>query len=343
MHTMQTRVLLTGVGGSIGCHTLAHILHNTDWEVVGTDSFNDKGLTDRVYMVMKEHAEWKSRVKIYTHDLKAPFSEQLIHEMGHIDYIISMASRSDVDVSIEYPTHFIQDNVEIAINVLEYARIAQPKVFIQISTDEVYGASGEHGAHKEWSPILPSNPYAASKACQEAIAISYWRTYGVPVVITNTMNNFGEMQQPQKFPAMIQRNVMKDEIVQIHGKQTGSSTYEFGSRYYMHSRNFADALIFILKIKPYLHQPGEIDKPDRYNIVGDRRIYNLELAQIIAKHIGKELIYSVVDFHSTRPGHDRHYGLDGKKLADLGWKSPLDFDESLKNTIEWTKRHPQWL
>ncbi len=339
---MKNRVLLTGVGGSIGCHTLAHIFHNTDWDVVGIDSFNDKGLTDRVYVVMKEHPEWKARLKIYTHDLKAPFAPQLIEEIGPIDYVISMASRSDVDVSIEDPSNFIKDNVAIGINVLEYARIAKPKVFIQISTDEVYGAAGEDSAHKEWSPILPSNPYAASKAAQEAVAISYWRTYGVPVVITNTMNNFGEMQQSAKFPAKVQRQVSNGEVVLIHGKTNGDAN-EFGSRFYLHSRNFADALIFILNMKPYLHQDGHIDQPDRYNIVGDRRINNFELAKMIAEFVGKPLVYEVVDFHSQRPGHDRHYALDGSKLKDLGWKSPTSFEEALKKTVEWTKEHPSWL
>jgi dTDP-glucose 4,6-dehydratase len=335
------KVLLTGIGGSIGCHTMAHIFHNTDWEIVGTDSFRHKGWMDRVVEVMREHPEWNKRLSVFTHDLTAPFSDLTKKKIGKIDYIISMASLSDVEASIKDPVTFIQNNVAIVTNLLEYARETKPEVFIQISTDEVYGASAKDYRHPEWSAIIPSNPYSASKACQEAIAISYWRTYNVPVVITNTMNNFGEMQQGSKYPAMLQKWIDKGETVIVHGTEG-----DVGTRYYLHSRNHADAIVFILKnLPPYLHQPEAVDKPDRYNIVGDIQLSNLELAQTIAKLMDKDLKfeYKMIDFHSTRPGHDKHYSLDGDKLKNLGWKPPLDFESSLKATIEWQKKHPEWI
>lgn len=333
------RVLLTGVGGSIGCHTLAHLMHNTDWEVVGLDSFRHKGLTDRITEIFREHPEWKDRTYVFTHDLSAPISSVMAKRFGPIDYIINMASLSDVGASITDPGPFILNNVQLAITMLEYARLYRPTTFIQISTDEVYGPSGGHDEHVEWSTILPSNPYAASKAAQEAIAISYWRSYKVPLIITNTMNAFGEMQQSQKFAAIVQRKVLKGETVTIHGNEK-----TIGSRYYIHSRNFADALLFILRhVTPHRHQDGEVDRPDRFNIVGDTRLSNLELAQKIAHLLGKDLRYELQDFHSARPGHDRHYGLAGTKLAGLGWTPPVSFDESLKSTVEWNCAHPEWL
>lgn len=342
------RVLLTGIGGSIGCHTMAHIFHNTDWHIVGTDSFRHKGWTDRIAMTMRNHPEWTERLTIVTHDLTAPFSELTKKKIGHIDYIINMASLSDVGASIEEggkitgaSAEFVKNNVAIVLNMLDYAREIKPEVFVQISTDEVYGATSKDYQHPEWSSIVPSNPYSASKACQEAIAISYWRTYNVPVVITNTMNNFGEMQQGSKYPAMLQKWIDKGETVIVHGTEG-----DVGTRYYLHSRNHADALLFILKhLPPRMHEPEAVDRPDRYNIVGDKQLDNLELAQEIAKVMGKDLKfeYKLLDFHSTRPGHDKHYGLDGTKLTNLGWKSPVSFEESLKNTIEWQQRHPEWL
>lgn len=333
------RVLLTGCGGSIGAHTIAHIFHNTDWEIVGTDSFRHKGWSDRVTRVMQNHPDWNDRLTVFTHDLTAPFSEHMKRKIGHIDYIINMASLSDVEASIQEPVPFIQNNVSLVLNVLEYAREVKPEVFIQISTDEVYGASGKEQAHPEWSAIVPSNPYSASKACQEAVAVSYWRTYGVPVIITNTMNNFGEMQQGSKYPAMLQKWIENGEEVIIHGVEG-----DVGTRFYIHSRNHADALLYIIQnLKPYMHQSGEVDKPDRYNVVGDVQLDNLQLAQIMAKFMDKPLKYKFVDFHSTRPGHDKHYGLDGTKLKNLGWKSPLSFEESLKSTIEWQTEHNEWL
>jgi dTDP-glucose 4,6-dehydratase len=257
-----------------------------------------------------------------------------------------MASLSDVEASIKDPVPFVQNNISLAINMLEFARKVKPKAFIQISTDEVYGpvANKNDIGVKEWGVFLPSNPYAASKAAQEMIAISYWRTYDVPVIITNTMNNFGEMQQPSKFPVMVQKWIANNEKVIIHGEKRGDKV-EIGSRSYIHSRNFADALLFILqKLPAHLHTPDAVDRPDRYNIAGDLQLDNLELAKLIAKLMGKEdFEYEVVNVHTLRPGHDRHYQLDMTKLHELGWKSPLTFEESLKNTIKWQTEHKEWI
>jgi dTDP-glucose 4,6-dehydratase len=339
---MKTKVLLTGIGGSISAHFLKYILTNSDWDVIGIDSFRHKGWSDRVNMVIGENEEWRKRLTIITHDLTAPLSPVAKSKIGYVDYIISMAALSDVEASIQNPEYYIKNNVDLVINLLEYAREIKPKVFVQISTDEVYGAvSSKHDdLRREWDAIIPSNPYAASKACQEAIAISYWRTYGVPVIITNTMNNFGEMQQSSKFPAMLQKWIAAGKKVTIHGKPG-----EIGSRSYIHSWNFASAIMFILeKLPPHMHVPNAVDKPDRYNIAGDKQLDNLELAELISSLMGEtKLDYELVDTHSQRPGHDPHYGLDSSKLYALGWKPPLTFEESLKNTIEWQSKHPEWM
>lgn len=342
LHMTTKTVMLTGIGGSIAVHFMAHIFHNTDWNIVGIDSFRHKGWTDRVKAMLETHPDWNQRLKVVTHDLAAPFSPLMIRKMGKIDYIISMASLSDVEASIQNPVPFVKNNIDLTLNLLEYARENKPEVFIQISTDEVYGASASKfgDLRREWDPIIPSNPYAASKACQEALAVAYWRTYGVPVIITNTMNNFGEMQQASKFPAMIQKKIAAGEKIIIHGKEG-----HIGSRSYIHSRNFADAILFILKnCPPHLHVPNTADRPDRYNIAGDKQLDNLELAQTIAKLMGvAKLEYEVVDSHTQRPGHDPHYGLDSTKIFSKGWKPPLGFEESLKNTIDWQVEHDEWM
>ncbi len=348
------RVLLTGISGSIGIHTLSQIMKNTDWHVIGTDSFNHRGYSDRLNQHLKVHPEDVGRVEIITHDLTSPFSEMTKKKIGQVDYIINMASLSDVQASIDNPTEFIQNNVSLVNNVLEFARDVwglrngntlppEGTAFVQISTDEVYGAAEKDSAgHKEWETIVPSNPYSASKACQEAIAISYWRSFGLPLIITNTMNNFGEMQSAAKYPVMIQKALMADQEVNIHVSESG----EVGTRFYIHSQNFANALIFLLKNKPpYRHQAEHVDRPDRYNISGNKKLSNLEIAELIAKLMGKDLKlkYVKVNFHSTRPGHDLHYALDNSKLTNLGWTPPVPFEESLKNTIEWQLEHPEWM
>lgn len=335
----MNRLLLTGIGGSIGCHVFAHIMHNTDWHVVGIDSFRHKGWTDRVSNMFKEHPDWRERLTIVTHDLNAPISEITEKKIGQIDYIINMASLSDVEDSIRHPDYTIENNVKLVLNMLNYAVKVKPRIFIQISTDEAFGASKKGQRYDEWDAIVPSNPYSASKACQEAIAISYWRTYGIPLVITNTVNNFGEMQSSAKFPVIVQRKLAKGEKVTIHGNEN-----EVGARFYIHSRNFADALVFIIKnVNPHLHEDGAVDKPDRFNITGDDLVDNLEFAKTIAEFMGKELDYEFVDVHQTRPGHDRFYGLSGEKLKALGWTPPLSFRESLKNVVEWQNENKEWI
>jgi dTDP-glucose 4,6-dehydratase len=336
----MTRLMITGIGGAVGASMLAQVMHTTDWDVIGIDSFNHKGYFDRITEVTRDHPDWLPRVTIFRHDLTAPLTEREANSLGNIDYIVNLASLSDVQASIDDPVPFVRNNTELMLTMLEYARNHPVKAFVQFSTDEVYGAIQVDKAHKEWDTILPSNPYSASKAAQEALCIAWWRSYGVPVVITNTMNNFSAMQAPSKFPAMIQKKLQAGEKVQIHAAADG----QIGTRYYIHSRNAADAVIYILNNLPATqHQPGHIDRPNRYNIVGDRQQSNLELAQRIAYYMGKKLDYELVNFHDTNPGHDVHYGLDGTKLAGLGWKSPVSFERSLKETIEWQQNHPEWL
>lgn len=336
------RCFISGISGSIGIHFLAYFLEHTDWEIIGTDSFRHRGYSDRLNEILDGKSEWIKRTTIITHDLTAPFSEMTKKKIGHIDYIISMAALSDVEASIQDPVPFIQNNINISLNLLEYAREVKPSVFVQISTDEVYGAvSSKHDdLRKEWDAIIPSNPYAASKACQEAVAISYWRTYGVPLIITNTMNNAQIMQSPAKFPVMVQRAVEAGTEIAIHAGTDGT----VGSRSYIDSRCFADAVLFILnELPPYMHEAEKADRPDRYNIAGDLQLDNLELAQMIAEHMEKPLKYTLQNFHNARPGHDPHYGLDMAKLHSLGWKSPKTFKESLKEIVDWQQKHKEWI
>ena len=334
------RVLITGIGGSIGIHMFDHIMLNTDWEVIGVDSYRHKGWFDRIAQTLGRNPGWDKRLHSITHDLTAPFSRGQIQKMGKIDYIINLASLADVWDSVDDPAPFIRNNVELMLTMLELARIKKPEAFIHFSTDEVYGPAAVDQGWPEWSPMVPSNPYSASKAAQEMIAISYWRSYGVPLIITNTMNNYGEMQGASKYPVIIQNKLNAGEEITVHASSTG----EIGTRYYIHSRNVADAVVFLLnKGEPHKHVPGEVDKPDRYNIVGTAQVDNLELAKVIAKIMGKELKYKLVDFHSDQPGHDQHYGLDGTKLDKLGWKPPVDFETSLAKTVQWQENNKEWI
>lgn len=332
---MPKTVLVTGVGGFVASHLLDHILVNTDWNIVGISSWRHKGEPLRI--IDSEHYQRnKDRVTIITHDLSAPITAGLINKIGHIDYIFNLASESHVDRSITDPVPFIENNIKLALNVLEYTRIAKPSLFLQFSTDEVYGAAPIGVNFKEWDTILPSNGYAASKVAQEALAIAYWRTYGVPVVITNCMNIFGERQDKEKYVAKTIEAIRNGETLTIHG-----SPSNIGSRFYLHARNISDAVVWIANNVVPMAYPDS-DRPDRFNIAGEREIDNLTLAQMIADIMGKELKYEFTDFHATRPGHDRRYALDGAKLKELGWKQPINLEESLRKTIEWEIKHASY-
>jgi dTDP-glucose 4,6-dehydratase len=330
------RLLITGTGGFIGAHALAHVLASTTWEIVATDSFRHKGKTDRLAQVLESAAHWRPRVTVITHDLAAPFSPQLSARIGRVDYVLAMASESHVDRSITDPVPFVRNNVDVILNTLEYCRGSHPEMVIVVSTDEVYGPV-DGGGHAEWAPVLPSNPYAASKAAQEAIAISYWRTYGVPVVITNTMNVIGEMQDREKYLPTLISKIACGETVTVHGVPGN-----IGTRHYLHARNAADAWLHLFRQGAPARWP-DADRPDRWNVAGPDRISNLELAERVAGIIGRPLRYELADFHSARPGHDPHYGLDGGKLAAAGWKPPVGFDASLAKTVRWTLDHPEWM
>lgn len=333
------RVLLTGGGGAIGVHVLAHIMHNTDWEVVVLDSFRHKGYKDRITEVCSDHPDWPARIDVIQHDLVCPISPELSDSIGPVNYILHLAALSDVFFSVENPVYVIKNNIESTLTMLEYAKHTDHEAFVYFSTDEVYGPVIEGGAHEEWAAHRPSNAYSASKAASEDICYPYWRKGEVKLIITNTMNNFGEMQAPSKFPAMIQQQLEKGEKVTIHGTDS-----EIGSRYYIHSRNTADALLYILRnLPPTQHVQGQLDDPDRYHIVGDERLNNLELATTIAGLMGKKLDYELKDFHHDNPAHDIHYGLEDNKLRKAGWKQPLTFEQSMKKTIDWQLEHPEWL
>jgi dTDP-glucose 4,6-dehydratase len=333
------RVLLTGGGGFCGAHTLIHFLHNTDWEIVVTDSFRHMGKTDRVTHMLETHPEYIPRVTILTHDLTVPFSEQFIERMGKIDYIVNMASQSHVDRSITDPRNFFNNNTNLMWTMVEYAIKHPVEKFLHISTDEVYGPAPEGYDHVEGDYHRPSNPYAASKAAQEDIGHSAWRTYGLPYIQTNTMNIIGEMQDPEKLVPMIIKCAVSGKTMPIFANKDKTAA---GTRKYLHARNQADALMFILNnVEPTSYQKGD-NAPPLFNVVGEREISNLDMALLVASYTGKDLNYDLVDVHTARPGHDLRYSLDGTKLKKLGWKAPMGFEETVKSTVEWSLDHPEW-
>ena len=336
--------LITGGCGFVGHHVVEHFLKETDWNIIVLDRIDYASCGfDRLRDI---DAFDDKRVKTFVYDLNLPLTKGLIDEMGKdINYVVHMAAASHVDHSITKPIPFILNNINNTVNMLEYVKenLLGEKLekFIYFSTDEVFGTAPEGVNYKEGDRINPGNPYSASKASAEAICMAYSNSYKMPIMITRTMNIIGERQHHEKFLPLIIKSVVTGEKLTIHGNKDKTKT---GTRFYLHARNAADSLLFILKnVNEFL---DNIDaSKGKFNIVGEQETSNLELALIVAKILGKELNYEIVDFHSSRPGHDLRYALDNSKLLELGWDYPRTFEETVKSVVEWSlmSKNKHWL
>jgi dTDP-glucose 4,6-dehydratase len=280
----------------------------------------------------------KHRVKFVWWDIRSEINFSIEKEIGDIDYVIHLAAESHVDRSIQNPKPFIMTNILGTYHLLDYIKVKPVKKFIYFSTDEVYGPIME-GGWKEDARHAPGNPYSATKAAAEDLCLAMANTYGLPIIITNTMNVFGERQHPEKFIPLCIRKILNGETITIHSNKDKTKA---GSRYYIHARNALKAILFILN---NTNEFLDVKNPSkgRFNVVGEKEVDNLELAKFIADVVGKPLSYEMVDFHSSRPGHDLRYGLDGTKLKSLGFEYPTTFEQSLTNTINWQLNHRNWL
>ncbi len=332
-------LLLTGGCGFVGSHIVEGVLKDTDWNIVIIDRLDVSGSLER----LRDMDIWekeKHRVKFIWWDLKAPINQITANQIGQVDYIWHLAASSHVDRSIEDPLSFVMDNVVGTCNILTYARtIKDLQLFIYFSTDEVFGPAPEGVNYKEWDRYKSGNPYAASKAGAEELCIAFENTYKLPIIVTHCMNIVGERQHPEKFIPMCIRKILKNETIQIHSNKDKTKS---GTRFYIHARNVCKALLFLTRN----HSSG-----NKYNIVGEKEVSNLELAKFIYNTIvendgegGRPAFnYEMVDFHSSRPGHDLRYSLDGTKLKSLGFEYPLNFEQSLTKTIKWYLKHQRWL
>jgi dTDP-glucose 4,6-dehydratase len=330
------RVLITGAAGFIGHHVVDHVLQNTDWEIVLLDRLDCSGSVIR-FQESKIFQKHKNRCTWVWWDLKSPLNGSIQSKLQKIDYVFHLAAGSHVDRSITYPMEFVYDNIVGTGNLLDWAKAAKDyhrlEKFIYFSTDEVFGPAelnDEFGFDEE-SRYNSRNPYAASKAGAEQLCVAYENTYKVPVIITRCMNNFGERQNIEKYIPMTIKNILDGKIVTIHSNAEKTMS---GSRYYIHARNTAAAVMFLV-------ENGKVG--EKYNIVGEQEVTNLDMAYRISKILNKPLQYHMVDFHSSRPGHDLRYAMDGRKMNKMGWKIPVSFDVSLEKTVLWTAQHSEWL
>lgn len=247
--------------------------------------------------------------------------------MEGVDVVVNFAAKTFVDHSIKDPEPFIKSNILGTYNLLEQARKYQPRLFIQVSTDEVYGAILE-GAYKEDARLNPTNPYSSTKAAADMLVVSYGNTYGLPYIITRTENNYGFYQHPQKvFPAFVKKALAGEKLpVYGDGKH---------KRMWLRVEDHCSAIFHLI-------QHGEVKQI--YHVAGEQELENLELAKMILKHLkcpGDQ--YELIEDRGIRPGHDRRYALDVEKLKAIGWKPKYDLHKGIKEVVEWYRDNPWWL
>lgn len=336
----MTRALVTGAAGFAGSHALRHFLANTDWQITCPVSLDHKGRMARIEHALDGITDGWRRVTAFPCDLAQPLTAHARAVIGQPDYIVNYASASHVDRSITDPASFAVNNVHLMVTLLELARtLPGLRTFMHVSTDEVFGPSYDGELFTEDAQHRPSNPYAASKSCQSQLGFAWWRTYGVPLVEVYGCNMFGEhAQDDEKFIPKVMAAVAKGETVPIHAAPDGTP----GSRFWQHARNVADAILFICEhVTParYHDGPGGARVPSRYCITSGDRVTNLEMARTIAAAMGLPLRYELTDYHTSRPGHDLAYGIDGTPLRELGWQPPVDFTTGVKRMVAWELAH----
>ena len=337
------KILITGGAGFIAHHIIAHIIKNTDWEIVTLDRLDLSGNLNRLHEILDEFSvKDKQRLKIVFHDLKAEINSQIKSELGSPDMILHLAAASHVDRSIIYPMEFVLDNVVGTVNLLDFARsLKNLEKFVYFSTDEIFGNAPEGVSYKEYDRYNSTNPYSASKASAEEFCVAYENTYKLPIIITHTMNVFGERQHPEKFIPMTIQRVRDSKKVLIHANKEKTKA---GSRHYIHAQDVADGLMFIIGLKNYKHE-GDFGnaKCPKFNLVGPEEINNLDLAQKIAEVQKRELIYELIDNHSSRPGHDLRYSLSPNLLKSLGWEPKIKLSKRIEEVVDWSLKNKRWL
>jgi dTDP-glucose 4,6-dehydratase len=316
---MAKTILITGGGGFIAHHLINQVLIRTDWNVVTIDRLDYSGNLNRLHDLLQDRtAEDRKRVRTIFHDLKAEMNPQIIADM-----------------------EFVMDNVVGTCNILEFARKqSNLERFVYFSTDEVFGPAPNGVKYDEYDRYNSTNPYSASKAGGEELAVAYQNTYNMPIYITHTMNVFGQRQHPEKFIPLCIRRARDGDMITIHSDETKTIP---GSRHYIHAEDVADATLFLLQNEHTLdaEQNNGIKCP-KFNICGATELNNLELAQMIADAQGKELNYQFMDFHSSRPGHDLRYALSGERMKQMGWE-PQPVEDRIKEVVQWTLENTRWL
>jgi dTDP-glucose 4,6-dehydratase len=313
------KFLVTGGAGFIGSNFIRHMLDlHPDLEIINYDILTYAGNLDNLKDIDKQ-----PRYTFIKGDICDQALVNAVLKKFPVDAIVHFAAESHVDRSITDPSAFVKTNVLGTHTLLEAARKHAIQKFIHISTDETYG-SIMNGSFKETDILSPSSPYSASKAGSDLLALSYFTTYHLPLIVTRCTNNFGPYQFPEKLIPLFITNLLEGKKVPVYG--TGKNI-----RDWIHVIDHCRAVEFLLE----KGIPGEV-----YNIGGGHEKTNLEITSKILDLLGKDV--SMVEYVTDRPGHDFRYSLDCSKLLKMGWKPQYSFEEALEETVTWYRQNAWW-
>ncbi len=332
---MAKTILITGGAGFIGSHLVRLFVHKyPDYKIVNLDKLTYAGnlanLTD---------IENQPNYEFVKGDIvDAGFMNQLFSDY-QFDAVIHLAAESHVDRSIEGPMEFIMTNIVGTTNLLNAAKDSwnnnfEDKLFYHVSTDEVYGSLGDEGMFLETTSYDPRSPYSASKASSDHIVRAYYHTYGMPIVISNCSNNYGSHQFPEKLIPLFINNIKNNKPLPVYGK--GENI-----RDWLWVNDHARAIDVIF----HGGKNGET-----YNIGGHNEWTNIDLIRVMCKVMDEKLgrpegeSEKLITYVTDRAGHDMRYAIDATKLKEeLGWVPSLQFEEGIRNTIDWYLTNEDWL
>lgn len=328
---------MTGGAGFIGSNFIHYLLeHGSDVEtLVNLDRLTYAGNLENLV-----NAESDSRYHFVKGDVRDRELAERLFQAYEFDTVVHFAAESHVDRSIVEPEIFLTTNIIGTQTLLDaakrhwnlhpedkHSREYRPSVrYLQVSTDEVYGALGKTGMFTETTPLSPNSPYSASKASADFIVRAYHQTYGLPVNITRCSNNYGPYQFPEKLIPLMIHNAQEDKPLPVYGD--GMQV-----RDWLHVKDHCAAIAAVLE----KGRVGEV-----YNVGGNNEKANLEIVRLILQELGKP--ESLITHVQDRPGHDRRYAIDNTKItSELGWKPAYTFEAGMKETVRWYLEHPAWV
>ncbi|PKM55408.1 MAG: dTDP-glucose 4,6-dehydratase [Firmicutes bacterium HGW-Firmicutes-5] len=329
-------ILVTGGAGFIGSNFIKLMVKKySDYKIINLDALTYAGNLENLSDI-----NTYSNYTFVKGDIRDRVRVEEIFRAYTIDMVVNFAAESHVDRSIEEPEVFLTTNIlgtQVLLDLAKkywklnpedkYCKAYKPGVkFLQVSTDEVYGALGKTGMFVETMPLMPNSPYSASKASGDMIVRVYHETFGMPVNITRCSNNYGPYQFPEKLIPLMINNCLNDKALPVYGDG-------------MQVRDWLHVSDHCLAIDRVLHKgvDGEV-----YNIGGNNEKANIEIVKVILHALGKS--EALIQYVQDRPGHDRRYAIDNTKIkTQLGWEPTYTFDEGMRETIRWYMEHGEWI